>query len=120
MRGLIRNSDGTILLDGVLYVKANTRTKEKAFAEIIEGLDRRPSLKAFSGAIFWVKDGVCYFKYQMSEFCVYCCDAKVWDVIKMEFGLNYSEVQDFMIEMVDKHFDIQGVSVCPIDEIIFE
>lgn len=84
--------------------------KEKVFLELLQDLnicldkDKSPTMFVFSkdkfvmeieGSVLWVS----YFD--------------VWFPFEKEFGMRYSDIQEFIKDMVGKHFKLKGLTPRP-------
>lgn len=84
------------------------RTKEEAFIELINGCQIKIDKVKYPDSVFFFKNGEYYFEIGKDN--LWCRYKYVWSVFESEFKLNHHEIKNFIEDMVEEHFKINGVT----------
>lgn len=91
-------------------IAAPEKTKEERFLELIKGeYSVKYDPKAYPNSIFFFKDGKYFAEYDTKNRYLWLSYSKIWSVFKKEDGLSYSEIQSFVKNQVEKHFNLGNV-----------
>ena len=81
-------------------------TPEQRFLELIDGMTVKIDKDKYPDSTFFFKGDKYYLEIQKSRLWVRY--AEIWQVFKVEFGMQYDEIQSFIKDQMEQHFKMMG------------
>ena len=90
------------------------RQMEDLFLHLCEGLEIREDRNRYPNSIFLMKNGEVWFEIEKEQNekngKFWCSFEKYWSVFEKKLRLNYTEIQSFTKDMVERHFKLSGLT----------
>jgi hypothetical protein len=83
---------------------------ENLFFELTKDIIIKYDEIKYPNSIFYFKDDICIFKYDKNNGYFYCDYYRYWSKFYEKFGFNYNQISDLTKDMVEKHFNLKGVT----------
>ena len=84
-------------------------TPEEFFLDIIDGIKIKPQTK-YPDSIFWEKNGKVIFEQDFKKNQLYVDYKSIWMIFEKIFGLQYSETELFIKNMVEEYLNWRGLT----------
>jgi len=85
-------------------------SKELRFWGIINGLTLKIDKVKYPDTIFLFKDDICYIEYNTKNGYLWLKYSTIWSILEKEYSLKYEEIQSFIMNQVEEHFNCRGVT----------
>ena len=85
-------------------------TAEQRFLQLCEGLTIKIDKEKYPNSIFFFKGNDFFFEYNSKSGSLWCSRNRVWSFLEKEYSLNYNEIESLIKDMLEKHFNLRGVT----------
>jgi len=84
------------------------KTKEQRFFELFNGLQLKFDFEKYRESLFFFRGDEVWLEYDLKDNHLWILYEK-WEVFENEYSMNYHEIQTFIKNMVERHFNLKGV-----------
>jgi hypothetical protein len=89
------------------------KTKEQRFFELFNGLQLKFDFEKYRDRLFFFRGDEVWLIYDLKDKYLWVLHEK-WEVFENEYSMDYDEIQTFIKNMVERHFNLKGVEPRPI------
>lgn len=104
----INGKDFTLEELNELIESSQKTTKEQRFLELFQGLQIRSDIEKYPNFVFYYRGDRCILGIENS--ILWVSYSKVWSIFEREFDMEYTDIQKFIQDMVEKHFKWKGLT----------
>ena len=85
------------------------KTKEQRFFELFNGLQLKFDFEKYRDRLFFFRGDEVWLEYDLKDKYLWVSHEK-WEVFEDEYSMDYDEIQTFIKNMVERHFNLKGVT----------